>query len=31
VLPPLPLSNLSGEGAPAIREQVRAWLDADAA
>jgi GTP-binding protein len=29
VLPPLPLSNLSGEGAPAIREQVRAWLDAD--
>lgn len=30
VLPPLPLSNLSGEGAAAIREQVRAWLDADA-
>ncbi len=30
VLPPLPLSNLSGEGAPAIREQVRVWLATDA-
>ncbi len=28
VLPPLPLSNLSGEGASALREQVRVWLGA---
>lgn len=30
VLPPLPLSNLSGEGAPAIREQLRIWLEGPA-
>lgn len=27
VLPPLPLSNLSGDGVQAVREQVAAWLD----
>ncbi|MGE0810819.1 MAG: ribosome biogenesis GTP-binding protein YihA/YsxC [Immundisolibacter sp.] len=31
VLPPLPLSNLNGDGAQAIRELVRAWLDGSAA
>jgi GTP-binding protein len=30
VLPPLPLSNLHGDGAEEIRDRVQAWLAADA-
>ena len=30
VLPPLPMSNLSGDGAAAVRDQIATWLDGGA-